>query len=99
MSRLVADTLAKKAAHYGNCTGLDALVNVDLGDRYLWPLEGALKTKVAAQLNRHGWRSVSMLSVPYGLVLCAGAGAPHFLADKVGRPLHEWDKLDGWFKQ
>ena len=95
----IAQSLAEKASHYGvkNCSTLDALVYVDLSGRHLWPLEAALEPKTADELTRQGWRSVSMVFLPYGAVLAAKPDAPPWLKDKVKRILHEWPHPDGWF--
>lgn len=99
VSRAIAEGLTEKASHYGikNCSGLDVLVYVDLKGRHLWPLEPALSAEVARILEKQGWRSASMLFVPYGAVLLAQADAPSFLQDKAGLILNEWPHCDGWF--
>lgn len=99
ISQLVSEGLAEKASHYGvkTCSELDALVNVDLSGRYLWPLEPALDAKVAEELSRQAWRSVSMLFVPYGVVVIATHDAPEFLKDRDGLILNEWPDPEGWF--
>ena len=70
---------------------------MDLRDRHLFPPDPILDPEVATELNRQGWRSVSMLSVPYAAVLYAASGAPGFLRDKVGLVANEWPEPDGWF--
>ncbi len=99
VSQMIAEGLAKKASHYGvnNCSKLDALVNVDLSGRHLWPLESNLEAEVTDSLNQQGWRSVSKLLLPYGLVLIAKPDAPDFLKDNAGVIRNEWTDADGWF--
>lgn len=99
VSQMIAESLAKKASHYGfsNCSKLDALVNVDLSGRHLWPLESHLQSEVSEALSQQGWRSVSMLFLPYGIVLAAKPDAPDFLKDNAGVVLNEWPFTDGWF--
>ena len=98
--RSVNEGLAKKKhEHYGvkNYPKLDALVCVNLRGRHLWPLEPTLNDEVAHDLRRPGWRSVSMLFVPYGAVLVAQPVAPDFLRDKVGLILNRSPHCDGLF--
>ena len=99
VSRLVAESLTKKASHYGfkNCSDLDVLVNVDLTGRHLWPLTPGLDARSALVLEKQGWRSVSMLFLPHGAVLATKADAPSFLRDRVGFVLSKWPNCDGWF--
>jgi hypothetical protein len=44
----------------------------------------------AAGLRAHGWRSVSVLFPPVGIVLDARPEAPDFLWALVGTALHRW---------
>jgi hypothetical protein len=76
-SRTSPPLLAQHAAWYGaRCVGLDALVSVDEPWSLLAPPSQA--PEVAA-LSWQGWRSVSVLCPPYGMVLYAASGAPAFL--------------------
>jgi hypothetical protein len=97
--QLVADRLSAKAARYGAaaCASLDALVYIDLHNRHLWPLEPSGNARAAAMLQTQGWRSVSMLFVPYGVVLLAAPAAPAVIRARAGRVLNEWPGLDGLF--
>jgi hypothetical protein len=101
--RLVADKLEEKARHYGqaSCAKLDALVYVDIHGQHLWPLDSPAEklTEIDEIFARQGWRSVSMLYLPYGAVLYARTTAPDFLKDKVGRAMSEWRHSDGWFDE
>jgi hypothetical protein len=98
-ARMIADSLAKKAARYGarTCSQIDALVYVDLGGHHLWPLHPPMEAAVAEDLRRQSWRSVSMLFVPYGAVLAVRPEHPEFLRDKAGLVLREWPGPGGWF--
>jgi hypothetical protein len=98
--KMVADGLADKARHYGpaNCTALDALVYIDLKNSHIWPTAPRNVAEIAAELDRQGWRSVSMLSLPYGVVLTANTKAPDFLRSKLGLLLNAWLGPDGWFE-
>ena len=98
-AQTVVDSLTVKAAHYGavNCATLDALIYIDLRNRHLWPLQPSLESEMLTALNQQGWRSVSMLFVPYAAVVSAKADAPAFLKEKVGTVLNQWPHPDGWF--
>jgi hypothetical protein len=100
-AQFVAEALAEKASHYGvaNCAKLDALVYVNLKGRHLYPKPDqlAIDRMSAAKFDRQGWRSVSILSLPYGVVLVARSDSPQFLQDKVGCILKCWPHVDGWF--
>lgn len=99
VAQLVADSLSEKAARYGTatCASLDALVYIDLHNRHLWPLEPAGHGRAAAVLQTQGWRSVSMLFVPYGVVLLAAPTASVVISARAGGILNEWPGLDGLF--
>jgi hypothetical protein len=45
-----------------------------------------------------GWRSVSILFPPYGVVLLAEDTAPDFLGEVVGKVRKSWRKADGSFE-
>jgi hypothetical protein len=96
-AQLVADGLSEKAARYGaaTCASLDTLVYIDLHNQHLWPLETSGNARAAAMLQAQGWRSVSMLFVPYGVVLLAAPTAPAVISARAGRVLNEWPGLDG----
>ena len=75
--------LAPHAAWYGaRCTGLDALVVVDEGQRVLAP---PAQVSGIATLPLQGWRSVSVWWPPSALVLYTASGAPAFLRDGTGQ--------------
>ena len=98
ISREVAKHLKRKATHYGNrtCAKVDALVYIDPHPkRHLWPLEPVPEHH--KDLVQQGWRSVSMIILPYGSVLAACRGASEFLLSRNGQILMEWGRPDGWF--
>jgi Putative endonuclease, protein of unknown function (DUF1780) len=97
ISRRVAEGLVPKSRHYraaGTAT-VDALVYVDLSNAHLYPTEPQFEPDVENALRRQNWRSVSMLFVPYGVVLAASAGAPRFLLETFGRTPQPWPDPDG----
>ena len=99
VSRIIAEGLTKKAMHYGaqNCSTVDALVYIDLGGRHLWPLQPPMDATVAGELRRQSWRSVSMLFVPYGVVLATTPDAPDLLKAAEGLVQNKWSAPYGFF--
>jgi hypothetical protein len=99
LSRGLAEDLSTKAKHYGadGCSKLDALVMVELAGRHLYPLDAKLDAVVERRLAEQGWRSVSMVFIPYGVVVVGKKNSPEFLRTRVGNILSEWSRPDGWF--
>ena len=81
----VTAVLAQHAAWYGvRCVGLDVVVAVDGSHGGLAaPAHAAEIGALALQ----GWRSVSVVCPPSGMVLYAASGAPDFLRTVTGRLL------------
>jgi len=89
--RLTA-ALAEHAAWYGaRCVGLDALVSVEHCCGVL--VQPSPLPEVGA-LTVQGWRSVSVMCPPYGMVLYAADGAPAFLRLVSGRLVRHGDTID-----
>jgi hypothetical protein len=86
MAAEVRKRLEQKFIKYGECKcrGLDALVHIELANRYLYPTEVTC-TEDVHTLKVEGWRSVSVLSIPYAIVLFANDTGPAFLKDNVMR--------------
>jgi hypothetical protein len=86
-----------KLGHQG-CQGIDALVYINLVDlrsgvyRYLFPAEFS-QTDDVAKIRSQGWRSASILMVPYATVLFATDAAPSFLQEYQGRVLKAPDGI------
>ena len=99
-AQLVADRLSAKAARYGAaaCASLDALVYIDLHNRHLWPIESTSHALATPALQAQAWRSVSVLFVPYGIVLLAAPTAPAVISARAGLVLNDWPELDGLFE-
>lgn len=92
----VAAELSEKATKYGvGCKGIDALVYVDLEGAFLKANSPVPNTNA---LERQGWRSVSLLFSPYGVVLLATTNAPTFLRDAVSRTSLKWVNIDTLFE-
>jgi hypothetical protein len=92
----VTTALSKKANKYGiTCQYLDMLIYLDLRKRFLAAESAELR---AEPLKAQGWRSVSLLFPPYGVVLFAKPEAPDFLkAAETG--LHmQWPDIDTLFQ-
>jgi hypothetical protein len=93
---LVTDALRDKCTRYGNeCNRLDALVYVNLRETFLSPRSTAMSIK---DLNAQGWRSVSMVFIPYAFIITANSTAPDFLRKRVGRIANAWPRSEGWFE-
>ncbi len=77
------------------CSELDALVYVNLRGRFL----GSNETKYDLEkLEAQGWRSVSIVTLPYSINLLATTAAPEFIRKRVGKVCNEWPHPEGWFK-
>lgn len=94
----IAARLSDKLERYGEsgCSDVDALVYVNLEGRYLWPTEANPNLEALCILRGQGWRSASVLFLPYSIVMIADKHAPLFLLDKVGCVSNEWSRPDGW---
>src|SRR5712691_13495914 len=93
----VTAALAQHAAWYGaRCVGLDVVFAVDGDHGVLVPPAPAPET---GALALQGWRSVSMLCPPYGMVLYTASGAPDFLHTVTGRLLRQWDNIETLFER
>ena len=93
----VTTALAQHAAWYGvRCVGLDVVVAVDGHHGVLAP--PAQAPEISA-LALQGWRSVSVVCPPSGMVLYAASGAPDFLRAVTGRLLRQWDNIETLFER
>ena len=74
---------------------IDALVYVDLKDRFL-----AVTSRMPGLdgLKSQGWRSVSLLFSPFGVVLWTSSTAPEFLRGVPPGPHMEWKDIDTLFE-
>jgi hypothetical protein len=99
-AEMVAEALTEKSRRYGPQVSrtLDAVAYFDLRGSHLYPAEPRGDSDAFTELSRQGWRSVSMLSLPCGIVLTANEGAPDFLRNRLGLPCCEWPGPDGWFE-
>jgi hypothetical protein len=85
----IPTALAPHAAWYGvRCVGLDVVVTVEGHHGVLAP---AAPAPVIRALARQGWRSVSVVCPPWGMVLYAARGAPDFLRAGTGRRFPQGD--------
>jgi hypothetical protein len=93
----VTAALAQHAAWYGvRCVGLDVVVTVDGHHGVLAP--PAQAPEISA-LALQGWRSVSVVCPPSGMVLYAASGAPDFLRAVTGRLLRQWANIETLFER
>ena len=74
------------------------MIYLDFANSHLGLLESATAPAVIDELSRQGWRSVSLLAVPYGAVLMASTKAPEVLKTKSRLILNAWPGPDGWFE-
>jgi hypothetical protein len=92
----VTTALSEKATKYGaGCKDLDALIYVDLPDTFL---EANSSFPGSAELQHQGWRSVSLLYSPYGVVVLVKKDAPAFLRDAAGKTHMKWANIDTLFE-
>lgn len=93
----IAAVLAPHAAWYGaRCVELDVVVAVDGHQCVLAPFAQVPEINALAL---QGWRSVSVLCPPYGMVLSAASGAPAFLRTVTWRLLRRWDNNETLFER
>jgi hypothetical protein len=93
----VTTALAQHAAWYGaRCIGLDVVVALD---GYPGVLAPPTQAPDLGPLVLQGWRSVSVLCPPHGMVLYAASGAPDFLRTVTGRALRHWDNSETLFEK
>jgi Putative endonuclease, protein of unknown function (DUF1780) len=89
--------LQEKAAKYGSgCHDLDALVYVNLEGQHL---DAKSLIPDMSQLKNQGWRSVSVIFAPWGVVLFAQTTAPEFLQNLSGQVLADWEEWDNIFDE
>lgn len=88
---MVANALTEKSRRYGPrvCGTLDAIIYFDVHNSHLYPTEPHDARAAFTELRRQSWRSVSMLALPYSVVLTANAEAPDFLRARLGLALKE----------
>ena len=92
----IVDALSEKAQKYGTgCNDIDALVYVNLRDHFL-----AADSDVPHldKLKLQGWRSVSFLFPPYGIILFTGSEAPDFLTALTPGQYMKWNDIDSLFE-
>jgi hypothetical protein len=93
----VTAALAEHAAWYGaRCVGLDVVVSVD---GYHGVLASPAHASEIGALALQGWRSVSVVCPPSGMVLYAASGAPDFLRTVTGQMLRQWGNIDTVFER
>ena len=93
MVQVVRDRLAEKFCRRKRqgCENIDALVHVGMINRYLYPVE--FSTEAVCAIEAQGWRSASVLIVPYATVLFASDAAPAFLRESVGQVRRVCDSM------
>jgi len=51
-----------------------------------------------SSIAKLGWRSVSVVYLPYSVVMSAADSAPAFIKNAIGSAQTAWTKPDGWFE-
>lgn len=89
--------LSAKAAKYGSgCKDIDALVYIDLQSGFLLTRPSIGR---ADHSRLQGWRSVSLLFPPCGIVVFATPLAPAFIREAAGTVATNWLDIDGLFEK
>jgi len=92
----IVKALSKKARKYGaGCADLDALVYVNLEEKFLSP---RFQLPELTELLSQRWRSVSLLFPPYGVILNAESTAPDFLRHLVPSQNMKWEDVGALFE-
>ncbi len=89
--RLVLARLSNKTSH----ADIDALVYVNLPQTILNVKSPKPNFSTIGKL---GWRSVSVVHLPYSVVMSAADNAPGFIRDAVGYERNAWTRFDEWFE-
>lgn len=96
LAHQITVALSVKAHKYGRgCSKIDALVYVDLKNRYL---PTGCRFPNLDTLISQGWRSASFLFPPYGVVLFANSSAPELLKTYSQCQKAEWQSIDTLFE-
>jgi len=91
----IVEALSEKSRKYGTgCKNIDALVYVNREDLYLKPDSNIPNI---AKLQSQGWRSVSFLFPPYGVVLYSTVKAPDFLNSIKPGQYMKWSDIETLF--
>jgi hypothetical protein len=101
VAALVVSRLGEKSTKLGGargCSGIDALAYINLRGRHL-VLKGLSEAdEKLAIVRAQGWRSASIVMLPYGIVWFATGECPEFLSRIHGSILHDDKRTDGWFE-
>ena len=89
--RLVNERLSNKTA----CADIDALIYINLPQTIL---DMNSPKPDFCSIDKLGWRSVSVVYLPFSVVMIAADNAPSFIKNAVGFEGTAWPKLDGWFE-
>jgi len=92
----VVGALSEKARKYGlGCSDVDALVYVNRETQFL--AANSLMPDLA-ELRSQGWRSVSVVFPPYGVILCRKSMCPDFLSALRPGQQRNWRDIDSLFE-
>jgi hypothetical protein len=91
---MISDRCQEKAQKYADqCGDVDLLVYVNLRGRHLYPTEPFPE---AAAGVCTGWRSVTVITERFAVVLRAADNAPSFLSGRKGKMVY-WNGMDSVF--
>lgn len=99
MVAVVVPRLGRKSTKLGGprgCVGIDVLVYVNLRGRHLVSNGISDANENLARVREQGWRSASIVMLPYGIVWFATDSCPEFLTKVQGNILCDNDRADGW---
>lgn len=91
----VVTVVLERLSHKTAYADIDALAYIDLEQTFL-DISSAKPS--FTDITKLGWRSVSIVYIPYSVVMSATNNAPSFLKSVVGSPCHAWAKPEGWFE-
>jgi hypothetical protein len=91
----VVEIVLERLSHKTSHRDIDALVYIDLRDSFL---DVASPKPSFSSIISLGWRSVSIVDIPYSVVLSATSDTPAFLKSRLGSPFAAWTKAEGWFE-
>lgn len=92
----IVTALSEKAQKYGaECKNIDALMYINIQNQFLAVDSDLPKVD---QLKYQGWRSVSFVFPPYGVILFATSFAPSFLTGAGPGQYMKWQDIDSLFE-
>lgn len=91
----VVGWVRKRLSHKAPHADIDALVYINLHHTFLHADSAEPTFSDVAKL---GWRSVSVVYLPYSVVMSAADNAPDYIRSGLGLARNAWTRPDGWFE-